>query len=216
MDSPGHRTAAGLDDQAAGAAPPSELLVEQSAEERGILVTDRPAYLVDRGIGLFEAPLGKLDAQPLHNLVPVEHREQLPYLRQNPFAGWWSKLPTTPLNLWPFVALYFTEHDIPLPDFTAPFTRLDDARATRESTRRAAEQCQSYWGILIKRYSGSPHSGNSGKGKPAAGASASGPASRQTQMSPACSAAAKRWIRAFAGMFVPWLAGIRVQTPDGS
>ena len=35
-------------------------------------------------------------------------------------------------------------------------------------------------------------------------------------MSPACSAAANRWIRALRGMFVPWLDGIRVQTPSVS
>jgi superfamily II DNA or RNA helicase len=87
----------------------------------------------------FRPEYGWFDAQPLFNLVPASHRHQLPYPRENPFSGWWTKPPATPLALWPFVALYFADHDIPLPDFAAPFARLDEARAARASARREAE-----------------------------------------------------------------------------
>ncbi len=83
-------------------------------------------------------------------------------------------------------------------------------KSTKFSTRRAALACQSYWGILILRYVSSAHSGNAGSGI------AGSPSSRQTQIRPACSAARYGVIRALFGMFVPWLAGIRVHTPSGS
>jgi hypothetical protein len=94
------------------------------------------------------------------------------------------------------------------------WTQAKWLKSTKFSTRRAALQCQSYCGIRIVRYDGSPHSGKSGSGRVASFAPSSPP--RQTQISPACSAAANPWIRALRGMFVPWLDGIRVQTPSVS
>lgn len=78
------------------------------------------------------------DQRALVNLAATAARPRLPYDYRNPFDGWWSRPPATAFELWPFVALLFTERDIPLPAFAAPFTRLDDARAEREKTRREA------------------------------------------------------------------------------
>ena len=81
---------------------------------------------------------GWFDHAALAALVPLPDR---PLLRQDsvsPFQGWWRTPPATPLQLWPFVALLFTELGIPLPAFTAPFDRLAAARETREAARRDA------------------------------------------------------------------------------
>jgi hypothetical protein len=79
------------------------------------------------------------DFEALRNLAPATHRTRLRHNNKNPFSGWWTKQPATPIDLWPFVALYFAENGIPLPDFSAPFARLDKARAARDATRRDAQ-----------------------------------------------------------------------------
>jgi len=79
---------------------------------------------------------GWFDQQSLINLAPAAARARLPYDYKNPFDGWWTKPPKTPLELWSFVALLFTERDIPLPDFAAPFTDLAAARASRQAVQR--------------------------------------------------------------------------------
>jgi hypothetical protein len=75
----------------------------------------------------------------LLNLAPAGARHQVAAPYENPFADWWVQPPATPLELWSFVALFFTEHDIPLPEFTAPFTALDRARAARDGVERERE-----------------------------------------------------------------------------
>ncbi|HUG12960.1 MAG TPA: DEAD/DEAH box helicase [Opitutaceae bacterium] len=79
------------------------------------------------------------DFEALRNLAPAAHRAPLRHNYKNPFPGWWTKPPATPIDLWPFVALYFTENGISLPDFAAPFARLEKARAARDATRRDAQ-----------------------------------------------------------------------------
>lgn len=79
---------------------------------------------------------GWFDLQALQNLAPAPARARLPHDYKNPFDGWWTKPPANPLALWPFVALLFTECDIPLPDFAAPFTDLAAASASRQAVQR--------------------------------------------------------------------------------
>jgi superfamily II DNA or RNA helicase len=79
------------------------------------------------------------DFEALRNLAPASHRTQLRHNYKDPFVGWWRKPPATPIDLWHFVALYFTEKGIPLPEFATPIARLDKARAARDETRRDAQ-----------------------------------------------------------------------------
>ncbi len=79
------------------------------------------------------------DRTALSNLAPASNRYQLVQDYTNPFNGWWTRLPATPLQLWPFIALLFTERGIALPAFTQPFDHLDHARASRDTVRREAE-----------------------------------------------------------------------------
>lgn len=79
------------------------------------------------------------DLQALRNLAPATERHRLSYDYKNPFEGWWTKPPATPLELWSLVALLFNERDIPRPDFTAPFTDLAAAEASRQAVRREKE-----------------------------------------------------------------------------
>ena len=79
------------------------------------------------------------DRSALANLAPAGDRYVLQQDYSNPFNGWWARLPATPLQLWPFIALLFTERGIALPPFTRPFDRLDRAREAREAVRREAE-----------------------------------------------------------------------------
>jgi superfamily II DNA or RNA helicase len=76
------------------------------------------------------------DLQALHNLAPADARHRLPYDYRNPFEDWWMQPPATPLELWSFVALLFTERDIPRSEFTAPFTDLAAAQASRLAVAR--------------------------------------------------------------------------------
>ncbi len=79
------------------------------------------------------------DRNALSALAPAKDRYRLLQSYDNPFEGWWQRAPATPLSLWPFVALLFTEQGIALPPFTAPFDHLDTARQSRETVRREAE-----------------------------------------------------------------------------
>ena len=77
--------------------------------------------------------------QSLQNLAPNAHRPQLPPFHSNPFAHRWAQPPATPLELWSHVALLFTELNIPLPEFMAPFTDLDATRRAIAKYRRERE-----------------------------------------------------------------------------
>ena len=79
------------------------------------------------------------DRMALASLAPAGDRHRLPPEYSNPFHGWWARLPATPLQLWPFIALLFTECGIPLPGFTQPFDHLDRARESRDTVGREAE-----------------------------------------------------------------------------
>jgi superfamily II DNA or RNA helicase len=79
---------------------------------------------------------GWFDQQALQNLAPAAARARLPHDFRNPFENWWTKPPATPLELWSFVALLFTERDISRPDFAAPFTDLAAAQASRQAMQR--------------------------------------------------------------------------------
>lgn len=92
----------------------------------------------DRGYG-YGYGYGWFDQQALINLAPANARHRLIADYRNPFEDWWPRPPATPLELWPFVALLFTEHDIPLPDFTAPFNAIGQAKAARMQVRREKE-----------------------------------------------------------------------------
>ncbi len=82
---------------------------------------------------------GWFDRTALAALAPAKDRHLLQQEYSNPFDGWWLRAPTQPLQLWPFIALLFTEHGIALPDFTAPFDHLDRARESRAAVQREAE-----------------------------------------------------------------------------
>ncbi|MFT3868750.1 MAG: DEAD/DEAH box helicase [Nibricoccus sp.] len=80
---------------------------------------------------------GWFDHRALADLAPAKHRHQLRIGGYgSPFQDWFTTAPTTPLKLWSFVALLFTENDIPLPSFTEPFTDLQSAVAEREHCRQ--------------------------------------------------------------------------------
>ncbi|MEJ1973503.1 MAG: DEAD/DEAH box helicase [Lacunisphaera sp.] len=70
------------------------------------------------------------DRTALASLAPAGDRYRLNQEYSNPFDGWWSRLPASPLQLWPFIALLFTERGIALPAFTQPIDHLDRARET--------------------------------------------------------------------------------------
>lgn len=79
---------------------------------------------------------GWLDYSAFSNLATAADRPKLYGLGHDPFQGMWGKAPSTPLELWSFVALFFNERGITLPEFTAPFTDLDRARKSRDDIRR--------------------------------------------------------------------------------
>ena len=79
------------------------------------------------------------DRTALTALAPAADRALLPPGYTNPFEGWWPRPPATPLQLWPFIALLFTDRGIALPPFTAPFDHLDRARKSRAACQREAE-----------------------------------------------------------------------------
>jgi len=82
---------------------------------------------------------GWLDRTALAALAPAKDRYRLTQEYSNPFAGWWARAPAQPLQLWPFIALLFTERGIARPDFTAPFDQLERARESRTAVQREAE-----------------------------------------------------------------------------
>lgn len=82
---------------------------------------------------------GWFDRAALVNLAPAQDRFLLQRDYANPFADWWPRAPATPLRLWPFIALLFTERGIARPAFTAPFDHLDQAREARAAVQREAE-----------------------------------------------------------------------------
>ncbi|MBI2813815.1 MAG: DEAD/DEAH box helicase [Opitutae bacterium] len=82
---------------------------------------------------------GWFDRGALVNLASAQDRHLLQSDYANPFNGWWPRAPATPLQLWPFIALLFTERGLALPAFTAPFDHLDRARETRATVQREAE-----------------------------------------------------------------------------
>ena len=79
------------------------------------------------------------DRVALANLAPPGDRYLLQQDYAHPFEGWWPRLPATPLLLWPFIALLFTERGIARPAFSAPFDHLDRARETRATMQRETE-----------------------------------------------------------------------------
>jgi superfamily II DNA or RNA helicase len=82
---------------------------------------------------------GWFDRPALVALAPINDRYLLQLDYASPFVGWWAHPPATPLQLWPFIALLFTETGIALPPFTAPFDHLDRAREARSTVQREAE-----------------------------------------------------------------------------
>ncbi len=82
---------------------------------------------------------GSFDHSALAALAPADRRHLLLQDYSDPFHGWWVQPPGTPLELWPFIALLFTEKGIPLPAFMAPLDRLDLAREMRATTRRESQ-----------------------------------------------------------------------------
>ncbi len=76
------------------------------------------------------------DLQSLQNLVPNTYRYSLYRLGYDPFADFWKTPPATPLKLWPFIALLLRDNQVPLPDFTAKFTDLAGAEASRLAVLR--------------------------------------------------------------------------------
>jgi hypothetical protein len=92
---------------------------------------------------LRSAQYGWFDHSSLSNLAPTAFRPRLYGLGPDPFRDCWTHTPATPLALWPFIALLFEELDVPLPDFSGPFTDLDRARGARDEVRREKEL--RYW-----------------------------------------------------------------------
>ncbi|MFT3783409.1 MAG: DEAD/DEAH box helicase [Nibricoccus sp.] len=79
---------------------------------------------------------GWFDFSTLAKLAPPNQRILVRARgRGNPFENWFITLPATPLQFWPFIALYFVETGISLPKFAEPFTRIDEARQQRDKCR---------------------------------------------------------------------------------
>jgi superfamily II DNA or RNA helicase len=102
---------------------------------------DRKQLAFLRNIALVQRSLPRdghswFDRSALAALALTDRRHLLLQDHSDPFHGWWVQPPATPLQLWPFIALLFTEKGIPLPAFMAPFDRLNLAREMRATTRR--------------------------------------------------------------------------------
>ncbi|MEO6992157.1 MAG: DEAD/DEAH box helicase [Lacunisphaera sp.] len=76
------------------------------------------------------------DLQSLQNLVPNTYRDSLYQLGYDPFVDFWKTPPATPIKLWPFIALLFQDHHVPLPDFIVAFTDVAGAEASRRAVLR--------------------------------------------------------------------------------
>jgi len=97
---------------------------------------------VHRSLG--RSSYGWFDNNALVNLAPNSERLLVKAGGYgNPFQNWFAQNPATPLQLWPFIALLFTESGVTLPPFTEPFNHLEEARREREKCRQ---------NILIKQW----------------------------------------------------------------
>jgi len=77
-----------------------------------------------------------MDLSAVANLAPANQRVLVRARTQgNPFENCFSVVPETPLQFWPFIALYFSESGVALPAFTEPFNKIEEARRERDKCR---------------------------------------------------------------------------------